>query len=72
MATTASTTLPAATTHNSETELDFDATFWRLLEAANLVQRLREVDAEPGIRIEAQRKLLSARVDASRARSHRG
>ena len=54
---------------DSEIDLDFDETFRRLLEASNLVQRLREINAEPGVRIEAQRCLFSARIDANRARS---
>lgn len=62
-------TSTATTPHTPTAELDFDDIFRKLLEASNLVQRLREIDAEPALRIEAQSNLLNARIDASHARS---
>lgn len=56
-------------TTENERNTEFGDSFRKLLEASNLVQRLREMNARPGDRIEAQTKLMRARVDAGRARS---
>ncbi len=61
-------TTGTSTTTEIKTD-EFDETFQRLLEASNLVQRLREIDAEPGVRIAAHTELLHARVDAGKART---
>jgi len=61
---------PSSPQSDPQTDLAFDETFQKLLDASNLVQRLREIDAEPRARIEAQSSLFSARIDASKARSN--
>ncbi len=47
----------------------FDQTFRKLLDAANLVQRLRDIEASPRERLDAHSALVAARLDAGRARA---
>ena len=52
-----------------EPQAHFDEIFRRLLEASNLVQRLRDIEADPIERIDAHNQLLQARIDAQKARA---
>lgn len=54
---------------NTTLTREFDETFSALLDATNLVHRLRTIDADFASRLRAQGRLMDARIDVGRARA---
>lgn len=57
------------TTNAVQTTESFDETFRALLDASNMVHRLRRIDADFATRMRAHVHLMHARVDVCKARA---